>query len=333
MGKHRILFIGLLLFIIISCKENRKISIGFMIPNLQDARYAIDRDNFTKKAIELGAEVLVTNAENDDNKQINQAKELLERDVDALVIIAVNQTTAAAIAREARNKKIKVIAYERLIKNCDLDLFIGFNHYQAGQLMAEYATKVKPTGNYVIICGDKTDKNAELIMQGYDNILNPFISDKKINKIFNTYVEDWSAENAYIIMKKILNYFPESVDVVLCANDGMAGGVINALNEKGLRGKVLVTGMDAELSACKRIVEGSQNITIYKPMNIQGITAAENTLKIIKGEEVKYNEQVYNGKMHVPAIILKPTVVDIKNIKETIVADRFYKEEEIFSEN
>ncbi|MCX7986478.1 MAG: substrate-binding domain-containing protein [Bacteroidales bacterium] len=321
--------IGILLS---SCSQSDKFLIGFMVPNYQEARYAIDRDNFVKRAQELGAEVLVTNAENDDNKQIAQARELMNNGVKAIVIIAVNQITAAAIAREAESKDIKVVAYERLIQNCPLDLFISFDHNTAGRLMAEYAINKQPEGNYVIISGDKTDKNAELIEQGYEAVLAPHVNTSKIKVVFNTFIEDWSPEEAHVVMQKVLNYNIEPINVVLCANDGMAGGVIKALEERGLAGKVIVTGMDAELSACRRIIEGTQNITIYKPMTEQGKAAAENTIKILKGEKPEGNiTYINNGKMDVPSIMLKPMVVDVKNIKETIIADGFHSENDIFN--
>lgn len=322
---------SLAIVLISSCSHSEKTLIGFMVPNYQEARYAIDRDNFVNKAKELGAEVLVANADNDDNKQIAQARELMNNGVKAIVIIAVNQTTSAAIAREAASKGIKIIAYERLIQNCPLDLFITFDHFMAGKLMAEFAVGQQPTGNYVIISGDKTDKNAELIEQGYETILAPYLSSAKINVVFKTFIEEWSPDEAYVTMRKVLNYCTDPISVVLCANDGMAGGIIRALEEKGLAGKVLVTGMDAELPACQRIIEGTQQITIYKPMTEQGKAAAENTMKLIRGEKLDGNiTLVNNGKMDVPTIMLKPMVVDVKNIKQTIIADGFHTEQEIY---
>jgi len=315
-----------------ACSHSEQMLIGFMVPNYQEARYAIDRDNFVKRARELGAEVVVANADNDDNKQITQAREMMNNGVKAIVIIAVNQTTAAVIAREAASKNIKVIAYERLIQNCPLDLFITFDHFLAGKQMAEFAVSHHPSGNYVIISGDKTDKNAELIMQGYESVLNSYTSSSKIKVVFRTYIEEWSPDEAYITMRKVLNYYTDPIDVVLCANDGMAGGVIRALKEKGLDGKVVVTGMDAELSACRRIIEGTQQITVYKPMTIQGKTAAELTIKLIKGEKPDENiTTVNNGRGDVPTIMLKPTVVDVQNIKQTIIADGFHTEKEIYT--
>lgn len=332
-GKYITRVIGCvwLIAMITSCSRSEQMLIGFLVPNYQEARYAIDRDNFVKRAKELGAEVLVANADNDDNKQIAQAREMMNNGVKAIVIIAVNQTTAAAIAREAASKNIRIVAYERLIQNCPLDLFITFDHYLAGKQMAEYAISHQPVGNYVIISGDKTDKNAELIEQGYESVLAPHLSSSRIKLVFNTFIEEWSPDEAYVTMCKVLNYFTDSINAVLCANDGMAGGVIKALEEKGLSGKVLVTGMDAELAACRRIIEGTQRITIYKPMTEQGTTAAESTIKIIKGEKIEGNiTTVNNGKMDVPTIMLKPTVVDIKNIKETIIADGFHSEKEVY---
>lgn len=324
----------LLLIAFFSCKNEKEVLIGFMVPTYEVDRYAIDRDNFTARATVLGAKVLVQNAGNDDKLQIRQAEELINQGVDIIVVIPVNQNTSAAIVRNAHDNGVKVIAYERLIQNSELDYFISFNHYIVGREMANYALHKVPEGNYVIICGDKGDKNAELIEKGNKEVIAPAIQSGKVNLLFSTFIEDWEPASANKIMDQILNTHGKAIDVVLSANDGMAGGIISAVKSHNLDGKVLVTGLDAELPACKRIVQGSQSMTVYKPFKLQATLAADVAVKLARNQipdvETTYT---FNGKIEVPSVSIKPIVVDKANIRQTIIADGFHSEKDIYSEN
>lgn len=313
--------------IFVSCKSNSNLKAGFLLPNFTDARYLKDRDFFSEKFKSLGGTVEIGNADNDAQKQEEQAKEMIKNGVQVLVVTSVNQNTAASIVRLAKSKGIPVIAYERLIRNAEVDYFITFDHYEVGKIQAQYAISKKPQGNYVIICGDKRDNNAELIMKGQTEVLSK-ASGATI--IYKSYIEDWSDENAYAETRKVLDLSNEKIDVVLSANDGMAGGVIKALAQVQPGYPVITTGLDADINACRRIMTGEQTMTVYKPFKLQGEMAAELAFKILKGEKIADAQATTdNGIMQVPSILLKPTGVDADNIKNTIIADGFYSEKQL----
>jgi D-xylose transport system substrate-binding protein len=318
------------LFSLMSCQQTNKVKIGFMLPTYDVARYAKDRDYFTAKVKELGGEVLVANAENDDKKQLDQAQALIQQGVNVIVIIAINQNTAAAIVREAHNNGVKVIAYERMIQNCDLDCYITFDNKLVGKTMAEYALKLMPEGNFVLLGGDKTDKNAILLKEGQNEAMASYVKSGKVKVIYDVFIEDWSTENAKFAMQEVLRLNIDKPNVIISSNDGMAEGAINALTECGLAGSVVVTGQDAELSACKRILAGTQAMTVYKPLKKQGEMAAVVATKLAKGEQIsEVTNKVYNGRSDVPSILLAPIAVDKSNMQSTVIADGFYKESEL----
>ena len=314
-----------------SCKiESSKKKIGFMIPTFTVERYKKDRDIFTSRVVELGGDVEIANAENDDKAQYQQAEELIAKGVDALVVIAVNQNTAAAIVRLAHEKNVEVIAYERLISNCELDYYIGFDHFIAGQQMAEYVAKNKPGGKCFVIGGDISDNNAVLINKGELSVIQ---SDKSggVSVLHSIYIEDWDNEEAYLKMDEFLNLSMLVPDAVLVSNDGMASGVIKSLEKHGLTGSVIVSGLDADLSACQRIVKGTQSFTIYKPFKKEAIIAAEIAMLCANHKEVVgVTSTVNNKRIDVPSILIKTTLVDASNMKSTIIADGFYKETEVY---
>ncbi len=324
--KHLVLLLAAIA-LFISCKKSNDLKAGFLLPNFTDARYLKDRDFFSDKFRSLGGSVEVGNAENDAAKQEEQAREMIKNGIKVLVITSVNQNTAASIVRLAKSNNIPVIAYERLIRNAEIDYFITFDHYEVGKIQAQYALSKKPSGNYMIICGDKRDNNAELIMKGQTEVLSK-ASGAKI--IYKSYIEDWQEDNAYAETRKALELYNETVDVVLSANDGMAGGTIKALSEVQPDYPALVTGLDADINACKRIIAGKQTMTVYKPFKLQGEIAAELAYKIVKGEKITEAQGTTdNGSIMVPSILLKPTPVDADNIKSTIIADGFYSKKQL----
>ena len=328
--KPTTLILAVSILFLLACKEKKRASIAFMLPTFEVARYYTDSACFVKKANELGADVIVTDAANDDKKQIEQAIKLIDEGVDAIVIVSVNQTTAAAIVRYAKENNVPVIAYNRMIMNAELDFLINVDCVNFGRQMAEFAVKKKPEGNYIIISGDKSDFSAVETHIGQMEVLQPYIASGKIKIVYDMFVENWLPEVANHYMKLYFRLSSDTPSVIFSGNDGMAGGVIKELEENGLAGRVIVTGLDAELLACKRIINGSQSMTIYMPLKEQAYTAAAVAMDFVNKRVPKYDVKSFNGRVDVPTLHLKTIVVDKDNMRSTIVADGFYKESEVY---
>jgi D-xylose transport system substrate-binding protein len=311
-------------------KADDKIVIGFSLDTLQEERWQKDRDLFMAAAEKLGAEVKVQAANSDDAKQIAQAENLISQGVDILVVVPHNAEATAAIVEKAHAAGIKVLAYDRLIKNSDVDLYVSFDNERVGEMQAEAITKLVPKGKYVYIGGSDTDNNAILFKKGAFNVLQPLIDKGDIEVVYEQYTKDWNPANALANMENALTANNNKVDAVIAANDGTAGGVIQALTAQGLQSKVAVSGQDAELAAAQRIVEGTQSMTVYKPIKSLAEKSAELAVKLAKGEDVGADKKINNGKIDVPSILLDPIAVDKSNIDATLVADGFHKKEDIY---
>jgi D-xylose transport system substrate-binding protein len=312
-----------------SCSHSQP-KIGFLIRTYTMERCVKERDYFSQRAKELGAEVVVADANNNDMLQITQGSEMLKNGVDVLVLFAVNGQTAGAIVREAKKYGVPVIAYESMVDNCPLDYFVTFDNAKGGEMMTDYVTKLKPTGNYILLGGDKADKNAILIKQGQHKILDPLVSKGNVKVDYDVYA-DWTAEEGYYETNRFLDLAVKTPDVILSSNDGLAEGVIKALEERGLAGQIIVTGLDGNLSALQLVAQGKQTVTIFKSLKKEAYTAAEMAVTLSQGKKPNNAQTLVNNKMvDVHSCLLQPVLITRDNLRETIVKEGIYTEQEIY---
>jgi D-xylose transport system substrate-binding protein len=307
--------------------------IGFSMDTLKEERWKTDRDLFVARAAALGADVDVQAANSDDTRQLRDVESLITKKVDAIVIIPHNGAAMARAVEMARQAGIPVLSYDRLITGCDLDLYLTFDNVKVGELQARFIAERLPAGKktrLVRIYGSKTDNNAFLFKQGQDTILKPLIDAGKIEVVHEDWTEDWKPENAKKIANAAITKAGREIDAILASNDGTAGGAIQALIEEGLAGKILVTGQDADLAACQRIVHGSQTMTVYKPIKNLANRAAELAVSLATGKPVIAREEIDNGQVKVPSIFLDIVSVTKENMMDTVVKDGFLKKGEVY---
>ncbi|TNH05131.1 D-xylose ABC transporter substrate-binding protein [Testudinibacter sp. TR-2022] len=309
----------------------KDLTIGMSIDDLRLERWQKDSSIFTQKAEALGAKVFVQSANGDDSAQISQIENMINRDVDVLVIIPHNGDVLSNVIAEAKRSGIKVLAYDRLINNADLDFYVSFDNEKVGELQAETIVSIKPKGNYFLMGGSPVDNNAKLFRQGQMNILQPLIDKGAIKVIGDQWVDSWLPEKALQIMENALTANNNNIDAVVASNDATAGGAIQALSAQGLSGKVAISGQDADLAAIKRIVEGTQTMTVYKPITKLADKAAEIAVGLAKDEKIESNANLNNGVKEVPSYLLDPIAVVKENIEETIIQDGFHSKESIYS--
>jgi D-xylose transport system substrate-binding protein len=308
--------------------DYRPIRVGLAMATLREERWRRDRDYFSERLRQLGAELIIQNANNDHQEQMQQVEYLISRQIDVLVIVPQDLNQAASAVQLAKKAGVKVISYDRLIRNANLDLYISFDNIKVGELMAEYLVNKAPTGKYVIINGAPTDNNCYMFNQGYKSVLNRQIRDGKIKIVFEAWTDDWRPEEAYQFIQNLLSQ-GQKFDAVIAANDSLASAVIEALSEWRLAGKILVVGHDADLSGCQRIVEGTQLMTIYKPIRKLAYQAADLAIALA-GKKISTNHQpIFNGKYFVPSEIINPIPIDKDNMK-IIIKDGFHRKEEIY---
>jgi D-xylose transport system substrate-binding protein len=329
-----VFLVGLVLMVLVfSCTPGNDLKVGLLMDDYVQERWHKDQDLFIQKVEELGGEVLVESSRGDENLQLELAKKLLNQGIKVLVVVPSHAEDTYKIINEAHKKGVQVIAYDRIIKNADLDYYVSFDNIIVGEMQADFVTQRIPTGGVAIIGGAPSDYNSVLYHEGYMNVLRPKVERGDIKIVYDQQVKEWKAEEAYKHMKKFLSTQSNELVAVIAANDALADGVVKALEEVDLDGKVLVTGMDAELEAVRRIVKGTQAMTIYKPIEALAFTAAQTAITLAKNEAVKNaNRTIYNGKKYVPSILLSPITVDADNIRSTVVADSHLDQKAIYGQ-
>lgn len=311
----------------------KKIKIGFAMATVKEERWQRDRDAFKAHCEKLQIDCELTFADNKAEKQLSDVEQLLTKGIDVLVIAPHEATQAAQMVDMAKAKNVPVISYDRLINSDKLDLYISHQVPVIGKKIAEYAFAKAPKGNYVMVYGGSTDNNAVIMKREQLAVLQPAIDKGEIKIVADQFITDWKSEEALKFAENALTQNSDKIDAFVVSNDGMAGGVIAALEKKGLAGKIIVTGQDAEKAALQRIAEGKQSMTVYKPIIPLANAAVEAAIKLAKKEALAEAKPFMNDsiKKEVPAILLEVTVVDINNLIETVIKDGFASFDDVYA--
>ena len=306
--------------------DTDKLLIGLSFDSFVIERWTRDRDVFVSTANSLDAEVNVQSAGGDVTTQISQIKYFIEIGVDAIVIITADAVALADVLKEAKNKNIPIICYDRLVMNCNADLYISFNNETVGKEMANaICSKVPEGGTIVEIMGPESDYNVPQVMSGFDSVC----AEHNMNITLKYNCENWKPELAYDFVNAHFDEISQA-DAIMCGNDALAGEVIHALAERGYADKIYVTGQDADLEACQRVVEGTQLVTVFKPVESLAKLAAEYAVQLACGNTIEASETFFDGTYDVPYIAIEPSGVTRENLDKVIIDGGFHLKSEIY---
>lgn len=301
------------------------LEIGLSIDSYLIERWQRERDLFVSKAEELGATVNVQNANGDVDTQIKQIEYFIEKKVDVIVIIAIDDTSLVDVVNKAKDEGIRVIAYDRIIRDANVDLYISVDNIMVGKLMGQHIKDyLGGEGSIIQIKGSPTDYNVDMVQEGFESI----IDTTNINIDYAEFSDGWIAENGFNVTESYLKK-GKVPDAIMCGNDNLAAFAIKALMENRLGGKVCVVGQDADLEACQRIVEGTQYMTVYKPVEKLALEAAEQAVILGKDEPLGLQETFNDGTYDVPYLRLEPIAVTKDNMDE-IITGKYHQKSEIY---
>lgn len=310
---------------------NKAVKVGFVLATMNEERYSKDRNYFLEAAKAAGAEVEFASCDDKVDVQTSKVETLLSKGVDVLVIQPVNGEAAGAIVDMAKKDGVPVVAYDRIIRNADIDLYVTQDSFQVGVLQAEEAVKVTGgKGNYVLLMGEAGHSVAEEITRGVLSVLEKYPQVKVVVKQNHP---GWSTALALSTVENALTRYKNDVAAILANNDGMALGAMQALEEQKLSGKVFVAGADADLAAVKDILRGKQTMTVLKGIKPLADAAVVAAVSLAKKEAPKSDAKMFNGKKDVPVVNTPVTRVVKDNVNETIVQSGFHQAEAVFGNN
>lgn len=308
--------------------EEEKIQIGMSFDSFVIERWQRDRDVFVSVAKELGAEVNVQNANGLVEEQKKQIDYFIQKGMDVIVIIAIDPASLRDSVEKAKDAGIKIVSYDRLINDADVDLYITFDNEMVGTMMAQALVKEGIDGGKVVMLGGSpTDNNVPLVESAFKRVM----SKHRVSILDSIHADNWRAEEAaayiYANPQKI-----SQADAIMCGNDDLATQAVRALAETRQAGDILVVGQDADLAACQRIVEGTQVMTVYKPVERLATRAAEAAVALARGEELTGDDVtvIESGEYRIPYIGLEPISVNRENIDEVIIGGGFHLKEDVY---
>ena len=305
--------------------------VGVSWNNYNEERWARWDEPAIQAALdEAGASYISADAGSSAEQQLSDVENLISQGADALIILAQDGTAILPAVESALEQGIPVIAYDRLIENPGA-LYVTFDNVGVGRLQAEVIYDLVPTGNYVIIKGNQADANADFLREGYEQVIGDAVEAGEITIVGETYTDNWDPALAQTHMEQFLTQANNEVDAVLSENDGMASGVVSALEAQGLAGDVPVSGQDADLAALNRVALGTQHVSVWKDARELGTAAGEAAVALAQGADlgdisgtVQFDTP---GGNTMTSILLEPIPITQDNLNLVVEADWISVEE------
>ncbi len=326
--------------------------IGVSMPTQSLQRWNQDGANMKTMLEKAGHQVeLLYAGDNDIPTQVNQIENMIAHGDDVIVIASIDGSALTEVLKGAKEKKIPVIAYDRLIMNSDaVSYYATFDNFKVGEIQGKYiedALKLKEAkGPFDIefFTGPTDDNNVNFFWGGAMKILKPYLdSGKLVCKSGQTTKEqaatlNWNLEEAQKRMENIISsvgYAPDGtkLDAVLCSNDATANGVTNALLSNGYDASNMpvITGQDCDKPSVKNIKKGYQSMSVFKDTRTLAAQVVKMVDEIVAGKTVEVNDtKTYdNGTGVIPSYLCNPVAATKDNYKELLIDSGYYKEKDI----
>ena len=290
------------------CEDNsRKVKIGVSIGAGGAARWQKDMAFMQERAKALGADIeLRLNLPDSSKTQAEDCLEMLSDGIDVLIITPNNTRKVDDVLMYAKQKNTKVVSYARAVMGGSVDLFVGYDCYKIGQNMGQHLTEKVYHGDTIVL---------------------------KLNMVLDAYVPKWSPAEAKKLVKEAVAANGNRIDAIFASNDRLAGAAAEALEELHVTNHAVITGMDAELAAIKRILAGTQDATIYMDLRELAYAAVDEAYNLATKKKVNVNSELGNdGSNKINAFLINGKVVTRENINKVLIEPGHFTKEDIYSE-
>lgn len=312
-------------------KPQAKAKVGIILPDTKSSvRWeSFDRPLLTAAFKAAGIPADIQNAEGDKQRMTTIADQMLTSGVTMLAIVNLDSNSGAAIEKKAKAQGVQTIDYDRLTLGGNADYYVSFDGVQVGRTQGEGLQKCLggKAANIVYLDGSPTDNNATLFKQGAHEVLDKVTTYKKVAE---QAVPDWDNQQAATIFEQMYTQQSGKIDGVLAANDGLGNAAVSILKKNNAAGKVPVTGQDATPQGLQNVLDGTQCMTVYKPIKQEADGLVQVVTALAKGQKPQTNGTSTDpvGKRNVPSILLKPVGIFKDNVKQ-VITDGFVKVSEV----
>jgi len=321
--------------------------IGVAMPTKDLQRWNQDGTNMKEQLEKAGYVVDLQYASNDIATQVSQIENMIAGGCKVLVIASIDGDSLGTVLAQAKEKGIKVIAYDRLIMNSDaVSYYATFDNYMVGTKQGEYIEAQlgladgKGPFNIELITGDPGDNNARFFFGGAMDVLQKYIDNGQLvvksgqTDFATVATANWSTENAQSRFDAIIsaNYSDGTqLDAVMASNDSTAMGVANSLTANYTGTWPIITGQDCDIANVKNMIAGKQSMSIFKDTRTLAAKTVEMVDAIMKGSEAPVNDtKTYdNGTGIIPSFLCEPVFADVNNYKELLIDSGYYTADQL----
>lgn len=305
-------------------------TIGFSLGTLAQRRWQIDRRYIEERAAELGFEVLVQAAEDDEALQVSQAENLVAQGIDALILSPVNVETAGPAASAAKQAGIPVVSYNSLVLGTEVDFWVARDNLSVGRIQAEAAVAAAPTGNYLIISGEGGVDIAQEKTAGNMEVLQPLIDAGDITLVSQEYHRAWDPALGLAQVENALASTNNDIAAILCNYDGFVLSALEALREAGLVGETFLAGEDVFEEVARAIVEGDVALSVYTDLKEMATRAVDAVSALLAGESPEADDTIDNGAGEIPGARIGTMAVTEENMREFLADTGWLEEDAVY---
>ena len=301
--------------------------VGVSWSNFQEERWKTDEAALKAQLAKTGDTYVSADAAGSPEKQLSDIDGLIAKGAQVLVILAMDKDAILPAVNKAVQRKIPVIAYDRLIEAPGV-FYITFDNKEVGRMQARAVFAAKPKGNYVMIKGSPTDPNADFLRAGQQEVIDAAVKKGDIKIVGEEYTDGWKPDVAQKNMEQIITKTGGKIDAVVASNDGTAGGVVAALAGRGIKG-IPLSGQDGDHAALNRVANGLQTVSVWKDSRDLGREAGVAANALVSGKSVPGAIKFNGGekKIALDSLLLKPVPVTRDNLDVVVKAGWIKKED------
>lgn len=329
------------------------LAVGIILPTKDEPRWIQDETRFQEALTAAGYNVEILFSQGDSAKEKANVEALISKGVKVLIICPQDGTAAAAAAEEASAAGVKVISYDRLIREtAAVDYYVTFDSIAVGAQQAQYLVDhATGSGNPLYLyAGAASDNNAFLFFEGAWSVLQPKVADgtfviknsseavalqdkatltrDEMSKIIGQVTTNWEFNTAKGLAEANLTATTAADKgevFILAPNDGTARAIADAFAVDADVTNYWVTGQDAEMASVQYIIDGKQSMTVWKDVRTLVADAISAAIALLEGEEPASQGSYDNGAADIPAIQSAVTTVDKDNVVETLIESGYYE--------